>query len=149
MQIKVSTSAGTTTFSLIYPTTASRSTAHPSSPSLPPPASLAPIPPMGKRKVKNKVLTKIDPSLFKLKPQATSLHAAGDGTRVTTTVQLTNHSDSLKALPTSPNFFVDVPDTTNEGWGDDGADDDVSRGYYVARVCFFSPLCYVLKLIIY
>lgn len=106
--------------------------------SLQPQASLAPVFPMGKRKVKNKLLTKIDPSLFKSKPQATSVHAAGDGTRVTTAVKLTHPSDPLEAHPNSANIPADVLDTANEGWEGGGADEEISRGYYVARVCPFS-----------
>ena len=90
---------------------------------------------MGKRKVKNKTLTKIDPSVFKPKPQATSLHDAGNGIRVTTTVKLTGPSQPPEALLDSAAFHVDIPNTT-----DDVIGEDVSRGYYVARVCSFSPI---------
>jgi len=83
---------------------------------------------MGKRKARNfKTLTKIDPSILRSKPTAVSLHAAHDGTRVTTIL------NPVRAPPVSP---ID-PLAFGLGRGDLNEDleeeEDASKAYYVAR----------------
>lgn len=95
---------------------------------------------MGKRKAKVKVLTKIDPSILKPKPQAISQHAADNGTRVTTAVKPTLRPPVLDPLLDPATFDADVSDFDNECLEDDGDNDDISRGYYVSRVRAFPPL---------
>ena len=83
-------------------------------------------------KRKKTTLTKIDPSSLKAKPQAVSQHATDDGIRVTTAVN---------PIPDPPPFApADLDDFTADlerlvdEYLEDDTLDDVSRGYYVARV---------------
>ena len=91
---------------------------------------------MGKRKAKS-TLTKIDPSILKPKLCAISQHAAENGGRFTTTVRPTHRPPE-----DLPNFAANTSSLNEEYVEGDETDDDVSRGYYVARVCnlpFFLP----------
>jgi len=93
---------------------------------------------MGKRKVKS-TLTKIDPSLLKPKPYAISQHAAENGERVTTNIRPAHQPPE-----DLPNFAADTSSFNEEYAEGDETDDDISRGYYVARVCsfpFFLAFC--------
>jgi len=81
---------------------------------------------MGKRK--KVTLTKIDPSTLKPKPHAVSQHAAEGGVRVTTTV---------KPARQPPDFAIDVSSFNEEHTEGNDTDEDISRGYYVARVRIF------------
>jgi hypothetical protein len=95
---------------------------------------------MGKRKSKNKTLTKIDPSILKPKLIAVSQHAAHDGARVTTTV---NPARVLPVSPVDPLAFDFDPGGFNEDFEEDEEDQEeesILREYYVARVCVFCPL---------
>lgn len=92
---------------------------------------------MGRRK-KNNTLTKIDPSILKLKPQAIAQHAASDGKRVITAVE-----PSHPLLASEPLLHPDFLDTEiknfdHEGLEDDGTDEDISKGPFTARVRFFA-----------
>lgn len=89
----------------------------------------------GKRKAK-KTLTKIDPSTLKQRPQATSQHAADNGTRVTTTVNPILQPPVIPGLDTFT-FDADASNFDEEFLEDGGG---ASRGYYVARVCTFNLL---------
>jgi hypothetical protein len=89
---------------------------------------------MGKRKTK-KTLTKIDPSILKLGLHAVSQYAAGDGARVTTTVKPSRQLPAI--LEDLPDFSANTSGFNEPTEGND-TEDDVSRGYYVARVCDFS-----------
>lgn len=85
----------------------------------------------GKRKQKT-TLTKIDISSLKLKPPAVSQHADADGIRVTATV------DPSRDPPEDPDDFdADLARHTEAYLEDDDIGDDISRGFYVARVCGF------------
>jgi hypothetical protein len=88
---------------------------------------------MGKRKVKSKLLTKIDPALLKQKPQAISQHAASDGTRVTTTIKPACQPLVLPAI-----FGADTLNFNKEHSEDGDDDDEVSQEYYITRVCALS-----------
>ena len=96
---------------------------------------------MGKRKGKTKTLTKIDPSILKPKLQAISQHAADNGTHVTTTVNpnLQPPVDPYHLLDPAT-FDADASGFDGECLEDGGDNDDVSRGYYVSRVCAFTLL---------
>jgi hypothetical protein len=102
---------------------------------------------MGKRKAK-KTLTKIDPGILRPKPTV-SQHAASNGACVTTIVNPTLRT------PVDPVAFTVDMSTFDEGYleGDDGGgggdskDDEVSKGYYIARVHVHRPTFYSWKLI--
>lgn len=84
---------------------------------------------MGKRKAKS-TLTKIDPSILKPKLCAISQHAAENGGRFTTTVR-----PAHRPPEDLPNFAANTSSFNEEYAEGNETDDDVSRGYYVARVC--------------
>lgn len=102
-----------------------------------------PVAAMGRRKGKNKSenITKIDPSTLNPKPFAVSQHAANDGTRVTTVVKPI-HQPPTSQADLANTFSADVQDSEGEHLEDDGGNDDLSRGYYVTRVCIFIPSFY-------
>jgi hypothetical protein len=89
---------------------------------------------MGKRKTKLNTLTKIDPSVLISRPPAVSQHVTARGTRVTTTVR-----------PGQPPVIQDPPldsaifDTGIDDEHLEDGGDDVSKAYYVSRVCLFPP----------
>ena len=87
---------------------------------------------MGKRKAKH-TLTKIDPSILEFKPTAISQHASHGGARVTTAVNPIQPS-----VPSVDSLLFDFdPGNFNEEHAEGDVDEeDVSKGYYVARVCF-------------
>ena len=93
--------------------------------------------------MKNDTLTKIDPGVLKVRRPAISQHAAGDGTRVTTNFDLSSHP-LLLADPVI--LDADINGFADEDFRDAGADEDDSRGYYVARVRFISPPPFVSRL---
>lgn len=98
---------------------------------------------MGKRKTKTTTLTKIDPSILKLKPQAVSQHATDDGTRVITAVRPIRHPPVTPDSLLDPTIFdAGVSSFYDEHSEDCDVDDGVSGGYYVSRVCF--PPFYLL-----
>ena len=104
---------------------------------------------MGRQKSKRKTLTKIHPSLLKPRPQAISQHAADKRTLITTTVNLTSRAPPpLEPLPDVGISDADLQNLIDENLRDDGAEEDISRGYYVARVCNLFPPPPVLKLIV-
>ncbi|KAF9782642.1 hypothetical protein BJ322DRAFT_1022239 [Thelephora terrestris] len=88
---------------------------------------------MGKRKLKNKTLTKIDPSIFKAKPQAVSQHATNDGECVVTAVELSHPSLAPESLLYPDLFDADIKNLDDEGLEDDGANEGVPKGSYVGR----------------
>lgn len=95
---------------------------------------------MGKRKVKSRTLTKIDPRILKPRLVAISQHATRGGARVTATV---NPVRVLPVSPIDPLAFDLDPGDFNEGFEDDEeepGEGDISKGYYVARVCIYSLL---------
>jgi hypothetical protein len=86
---------------------------------------------MGKRKVKNRTLTKIDPSILESKPVAISQHAATNGARITTAI------NPVCPPPLPPvNFLAfDLDSPFNEEHlEDDGGEEEDSGGHHVARV---------------
>jgi hypothetical protein len=89
---------------------------------------------MSKRK--KQTLTKIDPSLL-LKQRAISQYAAEDGTRITATIKPA-HQRPAAPVDDLPGFAANVSHFNGEHTEDAETDDDISRGYYVARVCIFS-----------
>jgi hypothetical protein len=95
---------------------------------------------MGKRKAKYKTLTNIDPGIFKQKLLAVSHHADDDGRRVTTTI---NPATPLEPLPEPDLFDPDIRSCVEEEYREDGAGEEASKGYYVARVSlsFLYPPC--------
>ena len=100
---------------------------------------------MGKRKAKNKTLTKIDLSTLRLKPAAVSQHAAHDGTRITTAVNpvraprvTPSHSLAFDFGPGGLDGDFEEEEEEEEEEGEEG--EDVSKGYYVARVFVFFTL---------
>ena len=95
---------------------------------------------MTKHKSKKVTLTKIDPSILKPKPVATSQHASHTGARVIATVNPVRQplppADSLGFNLDLGNFDSDPghPDLDPGNVGEECVDDDDSRAYYVARV---------------
>ena len=88
---------------------------------------------MGKRKAKNKTLTKIDPGTLKSKPLAVSQHATHKGTRVTTVINPVSQSPLPSIDPLG--FDLDLTNFNEEHLGETISEEDVSRAYYVSRVC--------------
>ena len=104
----------------------------------PPAHSGSPSPPFEMRKRKAKTtLTKIDPGVLEPKSTAFSYHEAHDGRRVTTAL------NPVLPAPTAPEvdsfvFNADLPDFDESRFEDNGnEEEDISRGYYVARVRIF------------
>jgi hypothetical protein len=99
---------------------------------------------MAKRKLKTGTLTKIDPSILKPKPVATSQHAGHKGARVIATVNPVRQplppADSLGFNFDLENFDSDTghPGLDPANIDEECVDDGDSRGYYVARVRVFS-----------
>lgn len=90
------------------------------------------------RSAAKKTLTKIDPSALKPKPFAVSQHATRSGVRVTKTI------NPIRQPPVDPLILnLDPANFGEEPTGDATSDEDVSRGYYVARVCTFHLLLHV------
>ena len=90
-------------------------------------------------KRKKTTLTKINPSSLKVKPQGVSQHADDDGIRVTTAVNPI--PDPPPFTPADPDdFTADLERLVEEYLGDDIVGDDISRGYYIARVRSLSPI---------
>ena len=85
---------------------------------------------MSKRKAKDRLLTKIDPRVLKLKPQATSQHVAENGTRVTTTIKPGCQPPVVPVV-----FGADALDFEDDHLEDGSSDDDVANEYHVTRVC--------------
>lgn len=87
---------------------------------------------MGKRKARNRTLTKIDLSTLKFRPAAVSQHATQSGTRVTTSIT------PVRQPPAPPidsiDFDLDPTNFDGEHSEDNLAEEDVSRAYYVTRV---------------
>ena len=109
---------------------------------------------MGKRKARNKNenITKIDPDTLELRPFAVSQHAARDGTRVTAVIKSMAGSirkPSTSQVDLSVTFSADPSELEGEYLEDDGNDDggggDISRGYYVARVCISSSFAFYTR----
>ena len=92
--------------------------------------------PMGKRKVRYETLTKINPSALKAKPPAISQYAALNGTRVTTVINPVRQPP-VPAVD-SPGFDLN-PTNVDEEHTEFEGEDDISKTYYVTRVCKFSP----------
>ena len=99
---------------------------------------------MAKHKTKNKVLTKIDPSVLKSKHRApaVSQHSASNGIRVTTTVKPTRQLPPATSNPLADPYIFgpDVLNLDEEHLQENDDDGDISRGYYVARVWTFVSL---------
>ena len=94
---------------------------------------------MAKRKVKSKLLTRIDPGILKPKPLGVSQHAAKNGARVTTAV-----NPVRSPFPTSlsePFDFSADPTNFAEERSDDGGDDtdveEVLKEFFASQVCSF------------
>lgn len=95
---------------------------------------------MGKRKAKNSTLTKIDPSILKPKMVAVSQYAAHGGARVTTAVNPIRAPPVSSIDPFAFDFGFDSHvenEEEDEEDEDEQGEDDVSKKYYVARVCVF------------
>ena len=96
---------------------------------------------MGKRKVKGKTLTKIDPTVLKYKPAAVSQYLEHDGTRVTNTI----HPTRRPPVPSADTFGFDLDpaNLNSELLEDNLVDEDTSKAYYVSRVCITLTHCTV------
>lgn len=97
------------------------------------------LPPMakGSRKRLSTTLTKLDPAILRPKPQAISQHAAGNGTRVTTTIKPVRGPP--EKLEESGIFNADPSNFRDEHHEDGASEDEVIKEYYVSRVrSFFS-----------
>ena len=92
---------------------------------------------MGKCKTKVNTLTKIDPSL--LRQHAISQHATDDGIRVTTALKPSRPPVVQDPLQDPVIFDAGMLNHDDENLED--GDDDISRGYYVSRVCDFLASC--------
>ena len=89
-------------------------------------------------KPKKTTLTKIDPRSLKAKPQVVSQHVTDDGIHVTTTINPVHDPPSVPPADTDE-FSADLENLVQECLEDDSIGDDISRGYYVARVCGVYP----------
>lgn len=85
---------------------------------------------MSKRKAKGRLLMKIDPHVLKLKPQATSQHAAENGTRVTTTIKPGCQPPVVPVV-----FGADTLDFEDDHLEHGSSNDDVVNEYHVTQVC--------------
>ena len=99
---------------------------------------------MAKHKMKNKVLTKIDPSVLKSKHRvpAVSQHSAGNGICITTTVKPTCQLPPATSNPLADPYIFgpDVLNLNEEHLQENDNDGDILRGYYVAWVWTFVSL---------
>ena len=100
---------------------------------------------MKKRKSKSKTLTKIHPNTLKLKPACVSQYAACNGRLVTTAINPIPQPPAPQqpapqppALPVdSLGFDLDLENFNGEHSEEDIDLEDVSRAYYVTRVCSY------------
>ena len=99
---------------------------------------------MAKRKVKSKLLTKIDPGILKPKSLGISQHAAKNGVRVTTTVNpvwttlatpLATPLSEPFGFDANPSSFAEEP---LDGDDDDGDVEGFLKEFFAAQVCSFS-----------
>ena len=89
---------------------------------------------MGKRKRKFDTLTKVDPNIFKPKPlAAVSQHAIDEKTRVTTPIRPVLPRPAPTPLE-PPIFDADPLNFAEECPSDDENVEDVSKGYFSAKV---------------
>jgi len=92
---------------------------------------------MGKRKRKFDTLTKIDPKILKPKPlAAVSQYAADDKTRITTSIRpiLPHPAPTPLELPI---FDADPVNFAEECPSDGENIEDISKGYFSAKVRYF------------
>ena len=90
---------------------------------------------MSKRRSKKNTLTKINPASLRPKIQATSQHAAENGTTVTTTV---NPPRDLPLFEESDNFDANPSNFNDDHFRDDANEEEVAKEYYVSRVRSFA-----------